>query len=277
MRKLLLCAALLIGLTATALPSCWDLGLPPNTLIDINSHGAFDQVAPEGSQNFRGVIFGTDGRPVAIENGTEIYGVTNVKVISDAITTDELWEPATDTDMNMSFWGAEVTDSESFTTGTGTNKIIHIENNYSDAHLIITTDDSADYDSTLGPGVFNTATGYYPNVYDPADTGETVFLDLLLSDCTGEVLWNYASNTFRSGSFTSDQITIVGGCGADQFQQAILAQGNVLRINIGEGLWLYDANTDVFLQTSNVPAPAALMSLFSGLALLGGYRLRRRS
>jgi len=271
MKRLLLCVALLVAFSATALPTCWDLGLPSNTAINFNGDGVFDQ---QGVELPRGVIIRpTDGTPVGLEVGTELFGVAKVSEIDKVGTGEVLFTVPAGKDMTFSFWDATVASSSTIFED---NSIVIIKNVYDDnAKIAIVQDDSADYNTTGGPSLFNLTNGNYPTVYDPADSGEALFLLLNLSDNESTFTWSKTSHTLLSASFDSLDVDILGGCGAAQFENALKAHGDTFTLNLGAGDWLYNADTDI--QFTSVPAPAALLSLFSGLALLGGSRLHRKS
>jgi len=279
MRKLLLCAVMLLAFTATALPSptCPDLGLPPGTEVNVHGHGVFDQAffleddvtAPIRT---RGVIFDSNGRPVALVPGTELFGVANIEVIDAVGSGNILWTPPAGTEMTLSFWDAFVTSSATV-FDSPTTRII--ETTYADDALVnLIWEDTSDYNTTAGPLPFDLANGFYPTVYEAADPDEMVFLQLSLSNNESTLTWDKVHNRFLSASFDSTDVKILVGCGADQFASAVGGHGDVFTLNLGPKDWLYNADTDI--QFNTVPAPTALFSLFSGLALLGGYRLRRK-
>ncbi len=271
MRKLLLCAVLLVAISATARPTCWDLGLPPGTDVNFNGDGVFDQ---QGVELPRGVIIRpTDGTPVGLEIGTELFGVAKISEIDAVGTGEVLFTVPAGKDMTFSFWDATVASSGVVFENSS---VVVISNVYNDnAKIAIVQDDSADYSTTGGPSLFNLTTGNYPTVYDPADPGEELFLLLGLSNNQSTFTWSKTSHTLLSASFDSLDVDILGGSGASQFVDALKAHGDTFTLNLGAGDWLYNADTDI--QFTSVPAPAALLSLFSGLALLGGSRLRRKS
>jgi hypothetical protein len=153
------------------------------------------------------------------------------------------------------------------------------------ARLQVLTDNHADYKATGGPGLYNKATGYYPTVdMLGARPSEDMFLDLQLND--GIMTLSYDKKYgFLSATFDSNDVVIIGGDGASQFQNAVLDFAGLIK---GPGYtasktktanWMYNDNTNVLMNTAiaTVPAPGALISLFSGLTLMGGYRLRRKS
>ena len=270
MRRLIIVPVLIAAMSAAAwaVPVPWDLGLPPSIQVNFNGDGVFDQT-PAPALDLG------DGFPAAPVIGTELFGVANISEIDAVGSGDILWTPAAGTEMTLSFWDAVNTgSSRTFVPGA-----LVINATYEDgARLVILQDDSADYDTTGGAVLFNTTNGNYPTVYDPADPDELVFLDLLLSSNTSTIVFSTAGGppgSFISGTFDSTNVTILGGVGADQFQNAIKAHGGVFTLNLLPAPWLYNADTDVILTT--VPAPTALLSLLSGLALLGGVRLRRKA
>jgi len=271
MRKLLLCAAMLVAMSATALPivSAPDLGLPMGTEVNVHGHGVFDQ---KGVELYRGVELDSKGIPTGLEVGTELFGVANIEVIDAVGSGAILWTPPAGTEMTLSFWNAFVTDSY-VSSDNGTYR--EITTDYADnAKVYLIWEDTFDYSTVAGPAGFDTATGHYNTVYEAADPDEVVFLELNLNSNESTLTWDEKHNRFLSASFDSPDVTITGGAGADQFASAVGAHGDVFTLNLGAGKWLYNADTDIQLNT--IPAPTALFSLFSGLALLGGYRLRRK-
>jgi hypothetical protein len=270
MKKLFLALAVVFAFTATALPNtCWDLGLPSHTVVNFQGHGAFDQ-------NPGPNVDPATGLPLPLTIGTELYGVAKIDNIVRVSDLQLLFTPPAGKEMTLSFWDAIVATSNQILVPDGIGGTLDIINStFNDgARIQIMTDDSADYKITGGPSLFNQATGFYPTVDTlGADPGETLFLDLVLNE--GSSTLTYDSKLgFLSASFNSNEVNILGGCGADQFANAVKGHGDVLTLSFGPN-WLYNANTNVLMTT--VPAPAALISLVSGLALVGGSRLRRKA
>jgi hypothetical protein len=275
MKKLFAALVVVLAFTATALPNpAWDLGLPSGTLVNFEGHGAFDQ-------NPLPTV--TAGVPDPLAVGTELFGIGKIDDVRRVSDLSLLFTPAAGKEMTESFWNAIVATSvQTFSTrniGTTKHPIIDvvdtITSTFNDgARLVLVQDDTADYNPTGGPTLFNQATGNYPTVYTHGvDPGEEVFLDLVLNGGYSTISFS-AHKGFLSGSFDSNDVVLIGGVGAPQFASVAKGHGEVISLNFGRN-WLYNANTNVLATT--VPAPAALISLFSGLALLGGYRLRRKS
>lgn len=266
---------------------------------------------PAGEVNFDGngeftqlPIGGFDASgPMALAIGTELYGVgtaSGVAMISDLGTP--VWLPADvgpSFEMTYSFWDAVVSASGRFILpdpSHALDTLVYVTASYaSTAKFVFVSDISKDYTAAGGPGAFDTATGDYPTAYTlPAggsavDPGESLYLSLDLTENSSVVVWSSYLATlggsplagFLSGSFSAAFVEITGGYGAGHFLDFPGPDGSgdalvhTWRFSPTAPLWLYGADTDI--QLTAVPEPAALMSLCAGLALLGGYGLRRRS
>lgn len=274
MRKLTVAMALCLALAASAaaVPTPWNLGLPDNMEVNFNGDGVFHQTLPPQHD--------ANGYPLPLLTGMELFGVANITAIDEVGPGTILWTPPAGMEMTLSFWDAVV--SSSVIAYDDPNLRI-ISSTYNDgARLVLVQDDSVDYNSTGGPGPFDTNTGDYPTVYTlppggaAADADELVFLDLLLDMNTSSLTWSKvggAPGQFISATFDSLSVTILGGVGASQFQQVIKGHGTVFTLNLTPGSWLYNADVDVIALT--IPAPASLISVLTGLVCLGGYGIRR--
>ncbi len=276
MKRLLVAVALVLalGAVASAAPTCWDLGLPANTLVNFNGDGVFDQTIPPAQR--------LDGFPAALTLGTELFGVAHITAVDSVGPGGVLWTPPAGGEMTLSFWNAVVTSSA--TVYEDANTLV-IASTYADgARMAIIQDDSADYDSTGGPSLFDTATGDYPTVYTlpaggaAADPDEMLFLDLSLGSCTSTLTWSKvggAPGALISSTFDSMSVQAIGGCGMPQFDAFVKGHGSVLTLNLSPGDWFYNADVDIVGLT--IPAPASLISLLTGLVCLGGYGFRKWS
>jgi hypothetical protein len=262
-----------------ALPSGW---------INFDGNGSFDQTIP-GTSDATG--------PLPIPVGAELFGVGTISgaaLMSDL--GDPVWLPADigpNYEMTFSFWDAVVVASgrsirpDPNPTHAG-QILIDLWAVYSDeARVAMISDTTKDFTGAPGPGSFNTVTGYYPTANElplGTDAGESLYLDLLLYDNSSLISWSSwaavndpASFGFLGGSFTGFFLEINGGYGATSFMDGLGYDGSAdaFIINFSPLGWAYGADTDIQLQA--VPEPAALMSLCAGLALLGGYKIRKRS
>lgn len=264
--------ALCLACFASQASAVVNLGLPP-TEINFDGNGVFDQTIP-GSFDLLGPL------PPAVD--TMIFGVGTISDI--ALVSDPgnmVWVP-TDVgpnfEMTFSFWNAVVTDSQRTWLGVPGLSTAILTAEYADgARILLVSDTSKDFNSTGGPGLFNTSDGTYPTVYTAGvDPDEELFLDLSLSGCSSVITWNPALG-FSTGSFTANTLEILGGAGASQFMDFAGpdGQGNAafwLRLP-PEG-WTYGADIDIRLTA--VPEPATLIFFGTGLVSLLGYGLRRR-
>ncbi len=292
MRKVLLSLAVLVVLSATALasPTPWPTALPADTDVNFEGHGVFAQDPLPGLM----AVDRATGNPIvgpfnpvtdvlvpqALTDGTELFGVGRINDVARVVDGAILWQPDAGTEMTLSLWNAVSTSSTTAKLGT----TWMVQTTFADgAHLSLVADESADYNPSLGASQFDTTDGTFPTVWEGgADVDESVFLELELNNAQSTLLWTMTgAGAFLSASFDSLDVDIIGGWGAAEFAQVLQAHGDVLRLNILSFVeqfgWLYDANANVVAHTSAVPAPGALISLFSGLALLGGFKLRKRS
>lgn len=293
MKKVLSVMALLMFAAAPALAAPY-VALP-NDWINFDGNGVFiESTAP---------MFDATG-PLSIPIGGEIFGVGTISgaaLLSDL--GDPVWLPAyigPTYEMTFSFWDAVVTASgrtvraDPNPTHAG-HILIDLWAVYTDeARVVLVSDTSKDFTGAPGPVAFNTVTGYYPTAYEMplgTDPGESLYLDLLLSNNSSLFSWSSwaavnapASGGFLGGSFTGFYVEINGGYGAAGFMDYPGYDGSadafVLNFmphdyTVDPTKWGYGGDTDIQLQA--VPEPAALMSLCAGLALLGGYKIRRKS
>jgi hypothetical protein len=270
--------------------------------VNFDGNGYFDQSVPgsfspllftflDGSQKLFAV-------PNPIPVGAEVFGVgtiSDVALVSDL--GSPVWLPADvgpNFEMTYSFWNAIVSSSGSLPFADPSHPgeiIVLLTSSYNDnAEVVLVSDTSKDFTNAADPVTsFDLATGDYPTAYTlPAggaavDPDESLFLDLLLSGNSSVIQWsswflgqNPSSFGFLGGAFDAAFLEINGGYGAAQFEDFVgpdgTADGFILNFNpLG---WAYGADTDI--QLVSVPEPAAIMSLFAGLALLGGLKLRRK-
>lgn len=291
MKKVLLVLALALA-SAPALAGPY-IDIPAGE-VNFDGNGEFTQL-PIGGFDASGPM------PLAI--GTELYGVGTVSgVAMVADLGSPVWLPSNvgpSFEMTYSFWDAVVTASGRIIIADpmhGGHTLVYVTASYSDeAKFVFVSDTSKDYSAAAGPGAFDLATGDYPTAYTlPAggaavDTDESLYLSLDLYENSSVVVWSsYLAGLggsplagFLSGSFSAAFVEITGGYGAGHFMDFPGFDGagdalvHIWRFSPTAPTWLYGADTDI--QLTAVPEPAALMSLCAGLALLGGYALRRRS
>lgn len=292
MKKALLLLAL-VGFAAPALAG--PAIVLPAGWVNFDGNGNFDQTIPGG--------FDATG-PLPIAIGAEVFGVgtiSGVAMVNDL--PNPVWLPAMvgpNFEMTYSFWDAVVVASGRTIRPDPIHMghiLVDLWASYSDeARLVLVSDINKEpATSAPGPAPFDLVDGEYPTFYTlpglgasmfdyPTDPGESLYLDLMLSENTSLISWGSwaavnapASFGFLSGSFTGFFVEIMGGYGASQFIDAPGPDGtaDAFILNFSPLGWAYGADTDVQLHA--VPEPAALMSLCAGLALLGGYALRRRS
>jgi hypothetical protein len=283
-----LCLAFLAAPAAATV----NLGLPNNTEVNFDGNGVFDQTIP-GSFDLLGPM------PAAI--GTKLFGVGT---ISDIAFTNDLgsmiWKPGDvgpNFEMTFTFWDAAVTSSSRIWLGTPGASTAFLTASYADgARLMLVSDTTKDFNSTGGPGLFDTQDGEYPTVYTledagynsdslpdagssfiyADDAGEEVFLDLALSGNSSVIMWNPAVG-FMGGSFSSQAIEILGGTGASQFSDFFGPDGQADAFILSfqpTGGWAYGGDIDI--QLTSIPEPSTLIFFGTGLASLIGYSFRRR-
>lgn len=292
MKKALLLLAL-VGFAAPALAG--PAIVLPAGWVNFDGNGYFDQTIPGG--------FDSTG-PLPVPIGAELFGVgtiSDVALVSDL--AHPVWWPSDvgpNFEMTYTFFDAVVVASWRTVTLDPVHAghvLVDLTTIYSDgARLLFVSDINKDGNSTPGPGPYDLVDGEYPTFYTlpgpgsgmfdyATDPGEDLYLDLMLSSNSSLVSWSSwaymmdpTSFGFLSGHFTGFFVEILGGYGASQFIDSLGPDGTsdgFVTEFYGPPGWAYGADTDVKLHA--VPEPAALMSLCAGLALLGGYALRRRS
>lgn len=301
MKKTLAVVVALLALAAAPALAGPLIDLPAGE-VNFDGNGYFDQSVP-GSFTLIDFTFPSGAVksfavPTPIPVGAEVFGVgtiSDVALVSDL--GSPVWVPAdvsANFEMTYSFWNAIATSSGSLIFADPSHAgeiIVLLTASYADnAEVVLVSDTSKDFSNAADPTTqFDLATGDYPTAYTlPAggaavDPDETLFLDLLLSDNSSVIQWsswflgaNPSSFGFLGGSFSAAFLEINGGYGAGQFEDFAgpdgTADGFILNFNpLG---WAYGADTDI--QLLSIPEPAAIMSLFAGLALLGGLKLRRK-
>lgn len=291
MRKLLVLVGLCLALLSAPAAAAVNLGLPPETPVNFDGNGVFDQT----------IAGGFDGLgPLPAVVGTELFGagtISGIALQSDLGTP--VWLPGDEGasfEMTFVFWDAVVTSSQRTWTGTPGASTAILTSNYADgARILLVQDTSADFSNAAGPGAFDVVDGEFPTAYtledagydsDSAadagstytyanDPGEEVFLDLLLTGNSSTIVWTPASG-FLSGAFNALAVEIIGGTGASQFSDFFGVDGaaDAFILQFSPTGWAFGGDIDIQLTT--VPEPATLIFLGTGLASLVGYRLRRK-
>lgn len=301
MKKTLAVVAALLALAATPALAGPFIDLPAGW-VNFDGNGYFTQSAgrpfaplaftfPDGSVK----VFAA---PTPIPVGAEVFGVGTISGI--ALLSDlgsPVWLPSDvgpDFEMSYSFWDATAIASGLFAIPDPAHAgeiLVFLTASYTDvAKVALVSDTSKDFNSTGGPGLFDLATGDYPTAYTlpaggaAADPDESLFLDLTLSNNSSVIQWSSwffgvhpAGLGFLGGAFDAAYVEIDGGYGASQFVDFLGPDGSAdgFIINFTSLAWAFGADSDI--QLLSVPEPAAIMSLFAGLALLGGYKLRRKA
>jgi len=291
-RKLMVLVGLCLALLAAPAMAAVNLGLPSNARVNFDGNGVFDQTIPGG---FDGL------GPLSLAPGTELFGVgtiSGVALMSDL--GNPIWTPSDvgpNFEMTFTFWDAVVNASQRFWTGVPGGSTALLTATYNDkARVLLVQDTTRDFNSTGGPGLFDTRDGEYPTAYTledagydsdslpdwtspftyADDVGEEVFLDLELSNSSSVITWNPILG-FLGGSFSSQAIEIMGGTGASQFMDALGPDGQadafILTFGPSPG-WAYGMDIDI--QLNSVPEPSTLIFFGTGLASLIGYGIRRR-
>lgn len=291
MRKLLVLVGLCLTLLAAPAVAAVDLGLPANAVVNFDGNGVFDQSLP-GTFDELG--------PLPASIGTELFGVGTISGI--AVVPEygvPVWEPSDvspNFEMTFTFWDAVVTSSARTWTGTPGSSTAMLSAEYADnARVLLVADFSKDFSSVGGPGLFDLADGEYPTAYTLEDAGydadgapdaasmftyaddsdEEVFLDLALSGNSSVIQWS-PTRGFLSGSFTSDDVEILGGSGASQFFDFEGPDGRAFALVFAFSPTGWAFGADIDIQLTAIPEPATLIFLGTGLASLVGYKLRRR-
>jgi len=275
-----------------------DLGLPPNTDINFDANGVFDQAIPAGAPIFD--ILG----PLSLPVGTELFGtgtISGVAPVSDL--GSPIWvvgDAGPNFEMTFVFWDAVVSSSARTLLGTPGASTALLSATYVDgARILLVEDTTKDFTDAAGPGAFDLQDGEFPTAYTLEDAGynsdglpdatspftyaddpgETVFLDLLLGSATSYLTWNPTTGFDEGGKFSALQVEILGGAGASQFMDLFGSDGTAFALIWGVGdpdiaPWLYGADVDIRL--TSIPEPSSLIFLGTGLASLLGYGIRRR-
>lgn len=297
MKRLLALIALCLAMTAPPALAVVDLGMPPNTDVNFDGNGVFDQAVPLGAPIFDGL--GPLGLPV----GTELFGTGTISGLAPlANPGGTIWLPGDEGpnfEMTFVFWDAVVSSSQRTWLGTPGSSTAILSATYADgARILLVQDTTKDFDDAAGPSAFDLHDGEFPTAYTledagydsdglpdagsdftyADDAGETVFLDLLLSTCDSVLMWN-PSTGFGAGSFQALGVEILGGAGASQFMDLLGSDGASFALIWGVGdstiaPWLYGADVDI--QLKSIPEPSSLIFLGTGLASLLGYGIRRR-
>jgi len=285
---------LLALFTAPAMAAV-NLGLPINTDVNFDGNGVFDQ----------SVAGGFDGSgPLPAPVGAELFGMGTISgVASLAEPGTPLWEPGDvgpNFEMTFVFWDAVVTSSARSFINLDADATLEVllSASYADgARILLVQDTTKDFNSAGGPGLFDLVDGEYPTAYtledagydsDGApdagssfvvadDAGEEVFLDLMLSGNNSQLTWDPDTGTFTIGTFTSTAAEILGGGGANQFNDFIAGpdgEAAALILTFSPTGWAFGGDVDIQLTT--VPEPATLVFLGTGLVSLLGYGIRRK-